>query len=60
MKKSDLMGCYENLLEAQVRSKNFRGALQTVGKIKIYNLNSEVTTDVDLADLAREVSGTLS
>ena len=24
-------------------------------KIKIYNLNSEVTTDLDLADLAAEV-----
>ena len=24
MKKSDLIGCYENLLEAQVRSKNYR------------------------------------
>ena len=54
MKKSDLIGCYENLLEAQVRGKNYREAAQTVKKIKIYNLNSEVTTDLDLADLAAE------
>ena len=27
MKKSDLIGCYENLLEAQVRSKNYRHSI---------------------------------
>ena len=55
MKKTDLMECYDNLLEAQVRSKKFKAASQTVKKIKIYNLNSETSTDLDLAGVAAEV-----
>ena len=56
VKKSDLIECYKNLLEAQVKSGNFKAAKKTVDRIKLYNLNSTVTTDLDLGGVAAEVN----
>ena len=56
VKKSDLIECYKNLLEAQVKSGNFKAAKKTVERIKLYNLNSTVTTDLDLGGVAAEVN----
>ena len=56
VKKVELLGCYENLLQAQVKSGNFQAAKKTVERIKLYNLNSTVTTDLDLGGVAAEVN----
>ena len=49
-----LLDCYQRLIESQVKNKSFNEALETFEKIKIYNLNSLNSEDVDFKTLMSE------
>ena len=46
-----LLDCYQKLIESQVKNKSYNDALETFEKIKIYNLNSLNSEDVDFKTL---------
>ena len=48
------MDCYQRLIESQVKNKSFNEALETFEKIKIYNLNSLNSEDVDFKTVMSE------
>ena len=49
-----LLDCYQRLIESQVKNKSYNDALETFEKIKIYNLNSLNSEDVDFKTLMSE------
>ena len=49
-----LLECYQRLIESQVKNKSYNDALETFEKIKIYNLNSLNSEDVDFKTLMSE------